>query len=83
MVPTLVTLPQDKSSGTHWTEDTVGLRDYLDTMANKKDPSLAANQTLVIQPIDSLGSKTCTIKQHELQHTNLDLCSTSNQVEAK
>jgi len=41
----------------------MGLTAYLDTVPNRKDPSLAANQTPVIQPIDSLGSKTCTIKQ--------------------
>jgi hypothetical protein len=80
---TLVTIPQDKSSGTHWTEDSVGLTAYLDTVANRKVPSLAANQTPVIQPIDSLGSKTCTIKQNKLQHTDRYICSTNNQVEAQ
>jgi len=80
---TLVTKPQDKFSATHWTEDRVGLTDYLDTVAKRKGPSLATNQTPVIQPIDSLGSKTCTIKQSKLQHTDQDTCSTSNQVEAQ
>jgi len=79
---TLVTIPQDKSSGTHWTEDRVGLTDYLDTAANGKVPSLAANQTPVIQPIDSIGSKTRTMKQNKLQHTDRAVRSTSNQVEA-
>ena len=55
--------PQEKASDTHWAEDRVGLRPYLDTVAIIKVPSLAGTKPQSSSPHIILASTIHTIKQ--------------------